>query len=196
MADENTPLDPPPPNMPADESESVLPSASARFRSVAQGAINNAKTSHSNSSLAAAVTAAAARAKAASAAEAGSAANGPVDITATPPPTGTPPPPPTSTDAPPLSQMKSKAIYDIARTKIMANRALYRLSSETGFIKLRSRPPPKIPGSGSTIASGTVGATNGAKEAPPVNGQQPAKAVSGWKEQGAIDSGKKAAPAP
>ncbi|KAJ2077898.1 hypothetical protein GGI16_008029, partial [Coemansia sp. S142-1] len=115
MADENTPLDPPPPNMPADESESAMPSASARFRSVAQGAINNAKTSQSsNSSLAAAVAAAAARAKAASAAEAGSAANGPVDITATPPPTGTPPPPPTSTDASPLSQMKSKAIYDIA----------------------------------------------------------------------------------
>ncbi|KAJ2058499.1 Tricalbin-2 [Coemansia sp. S146] len=192
MADENTPLDPPPPNMPADESESVLPSASARFRSAAQGAINNAKASQSNSSLAAAVTAAAARAKAASAAE----VNGPVDFTATPPPTGTPPPPPTSSDPPSLSQMKSKAIYDIARTKIMTNRALYRLSSETGFIKLRSRPPPKVPGSGSTIGSGTVGATNGTKDAPQANGQQPAKGVVGWKEQGAIDSGKKAAPAP
>ncbi|KAJ2745348.1 Tricalbin-2 [Coemansia sp. BCRC 34301] len=208
MAGENTP---PPSNMPADEPESVLPSASARFRSAALGAISNggAKPSQSNSSLAAAVSAAAARAKASSAAAAEGGAvngNGSLDATAisTPPPTGTPPPPPTSksSESPSLSGLKSKAIYDIARTKIMTNRALYRLSSDTGFIKLRSKPPPKIPGSGATVASGGPSSSSGlpngtgAKEAAPVNGQQLAKGVVGWKEQGAIDSGKKTAPAP
>ncbi|KAJ2000132.1 Tricalbin-2, partial [Coemansia sp. S85] len=149
----------------------------------ARGAMNNgngAKTSQSStSSLAAAVTAAAARARAES--------SGEVD---TPPPSGAPPPPP----PPAASVLKSKAIYDIARTKIMADRALYRLSTETGFIKLRSKPPPKLPGSGSTVAS--AGVPNGKEAAPAVNGAVPAKGVAGWKEQGAIDSGKKAAPAP
>ncbi|KAJ2829689.1 Tricalbin-2, partial [Coemansia furcata] len=193
MADANTPQEPPPPsNMPADEGESAVPSATSRFRLAARGAMNNAKASQSNSSLAAAVSAAAARAKAAS----GEGVDEPVDSTAveTPPPTGTPPPPPSST-TPSLSQMKSKAIYDIARTKIMTNRALYRLSSETGFIKLRSKPPPKLPGSGSTVASAPNGVH--AKDAhPPSVHHPPAKGVAGWKEQGAIDSGKKAAPAP
>ncbi|KAJ2813627.1 Tricalbin-2 [Coemansia furcata] len=193
MADANTPQEPPPPsNMPADEGESAVPSASARFRLAARGAMNNAKASQSNSSLAAAVSAAAARAKAAS----GEGVDEPVDTTAveTPPPAGTPPPPPSST-TPSLSQMKSKAIYDIARTKIMTDRALYRLSSETGFIKLRSKPPPKLPGSGSTVASAPNGVH--AKDAhPPSVHHPPAKGVAGWKEQGAIDSGKKAAPAP
>ncbi|KAJ2891466.1 Tricalbin-2, partial [Coemansia aciculifera] len=103
--------------------------------------------------------------------------------------------------------MKSKAIYDIARTKILANRALYRLSTETGYIKLRTKPAPKVPGSNATVASGSATA-NGAhgKDAvhpPPlshtpsaVHGQHLAKGVVGWKEQGAIDSGKKAAPGP
>ncbi|KAJ2488369.1 Tricalbin-2 [Coemansia sp. RSA 2050] len=184
MGDDNAPLDPPS-NMPLDENESVLPTASARFRLAARGAMNNgsgAKTSQSSTtSLAAAVTAAAARARAES--------SGEVD---TPPPSGAPPPPAAAA----ASLLKSKAIYDIARTKIMADRALFRLSTETGFIKLRSRPPPKVPGSGSTVAS--AGVPNG-KEAPPaVNGAAvpPAKGVAGWKEQGAIDSGKKAAPAP
>ncbi|KAJ2030965.1 Tricalbin-2 [Coemansia sp. S610] len=182
MAGDNTPLDPPS-NMPLEEGESVLPTASARFRLAARGAMNNgngAKTSQSStSSLAAAVTAAAARARAES--------SGEVD---TPPPSGAPPPPP----PPAASVLKSKAIYDIARTKIMADRALYRLSTETGFIKLRSKPPPKLPGSGSTVAS--AGVPNGKEAAPAVNGAVPAKGVAGWKEQGAIDSGKKAAPAP
>ncbi|KAJ2789513.1 hypothetical protein GGI18_002360, partial [Coemansia linderi] len=127
MAGDNTPLDPPS-NMPLEEGESVLPTASARFRLAARGAMNNgngAKTSQSStSSLAAAVTAAAARARAES--------SGEVD---TPPPSGAPPPPPPP-PPPAASVLKSKAIYDIARTKIMADRALYRLSTETGFIKL------------------------------------------------------------
>ncbi|KAJ2443396.1 Tricalbin-2, partial [Coemansia sp. RSA 2424] len=212
-----------PANMPAEETESAPPSASDRFRSAARGAMNNgamnngamnnggAKSSQSSSSLAAAVSAAASRAKAASAAsEEGGVVNGSgaLDATAieTPPPTGAPPPPPPKSSSPSgtpaLSQMKSKAIYDIARTKIMANRALYRLSSDTGFIKLRSKPQPKVPGSGATVASGAGSLPNGtgAKDASAAvaNGQpqQLAKGVVGWKEQGAIDSGKKAAPVP
>ncbi|KAJ2720615.1 Tricalbin-2 [Coemansia sp. Benny D115] len=116
----------------------------------------------------------------------------------------------------PLKEMKSKAIYDIARTKILTKRALYRLSSETGFVKLRSKNASKAAAGaqgsgGASIVSGAAAAaaaaSNGASaqadagSAPSTGaaadakaGKDSIKAVAGWKEQGAIDSGKKAAP--
>ncbi|PIA18508.1 hypothetical protein COEREDRAFT_79947 [Coemansia reversa NRRL 1564] len=97
---------------------------------------------------------------------------------------------------------KSKLIYDIARTKMLTQRTLYRLSTETGVIKLRSRPAAKTAG-GSSGASAITG--NVSEAAPAMGGEADTsaestaysapKAVIGWKDQGAIDSGKKAPPA-
>ncbi|KAJ2401916.1 Tricalbin-2 [Coemansia sp. RSA 2559] len=106
----------------------------------------------------------------------------------------------------PRKEMTSKLIYDIARTKMMAHRAAIRLSSETGFIKLRSKPAAAATkASGQSITNGT--ATAGASEQGGKDAKDGAsvsmkdasidqhKAVVGWKEQGAINSGKKSAPA-
>lgn len=91
----------------------------------------------------------------------------------------------------PLKEMKSKAIYDLAKTKMLASRAHYRLSSETGFIKLRSKPPAKAaqPAGKSTASQSGVSATHA--HPPPATKDT---AVAGWKEKGLIDSGKKPAP--
>ncbi|KAJ2708893.1 Tricalbin-2, partial [Coemansia spiralis] len=114
------------------------------------------------------------------------------------------PPNGSATATPPL---KSKLLYDIARTKMLTNRALFRLSSETGYIKLRSRAAAKP----FATSSGASGVTGNAGEAAATNGKADSgdgpsakdrgaasveyKAVAGWKEKGAIDSGKKAPPA-
>ncbi|KAJ2478150.1 Tricalbin-2 [Coemansia sp. RSA 2131] len=98
---------------------------------------------------------------------------------------------------------KSKLIYNIARTKMLTQRTLYRLSSETGFIKLRSKPAPKpAGGSGASATTGhtaeSAARTNGAQtngtEADAGSVANAPKPVVGWKEQGLINSGKKAAP--
>ncbi|KAJ2800092.1 hypothetical protein H4R20_004191 [Coemansia guatemalensis] len=103
---------------------------------------------------------------------------------------------------------KSKLIYDIARTKMLTQRTLYRLSTETGVIKLRSRPTAKATGgsSGASAITGnaseagaaaaTAAAAGGEAEAGAEGSAYSApKAVVGWKDQGAIDSGKQAPPA-
>ncbi|KAJ2160663.1 Tricalbin-2 [Coemansia sp. RSA 552] len=104
---------------------------------------------------------------------------------------------------------KSKLFYDIARTKVLTQRTLYRLSTETGYIKLRSRPATKAGGTNSNASAITghasevaaavqsqnvsdAGADAGSSSASTATRQ---KAVAGWKEQGAIDSGKKSPPA-
>ncbi|KAJ2224252.1 Tricalbin-2, partial [Coemansia sp. RSA 520] len=98
---------------------------------------------------------------------------------------------------------KSKLIYNIARTKMLTQRTLYRLSSETGFIKLRSKPAPKpAGGSGASTTTGhtaeSAARTNGTQtngtEADAGSVANASKPVVGWKEQGLINSGKKAAP--
>ncbi|KAJ1801336.1 Tricalbin-2 [Coemansia sp. RSA 2399] len=106
---------------------------------------------------------------------------------------------------PPRKEMTSKLIYDIARTKMMAHRTVIRLSSETGFIKLRSKPAAtatKASGQSITNGTATAGASEhggkDAKDGASVNSKDAAgidhhKAVVGWKEQGAINSGKKSA---
>ncbi|KAJ2376110.1 Tricalbin-2 [Coemansia sp. RSA 2607] len=115
-----------------------------------------------------------------------------------------------STTAPtpvPLKEMSSKAIYDIARSHILSKRVLYKLSSETGYIKLRSKNQAKAAGANASGgASITTAGANGASNAPASatnpagtdskdkDGSGSIKAVAGWKEQGAIDSGKKPAP--
>ncbi|KAJ2348424.1 hypothetical protein GGF43_004572, partial [Coemansia sp. RSA 2618] len=99
---------------------------------------------------------------------------------------------------------KSKLIYDIARTKMLTQRTLYRLSSETGFIKLRSKPVSKPTGAHSSASaitghtSESAAQTNGAGAEAEANAGSAAfeqKPVAGWKQQGLIDSGKKAPPA-
>ncbi|KAJ2306439.1 hypothetical protein H4S01_006451 [Coemansia sp. RSA 2610] len=103
---------------------------------------------------------------------------------------------------------KSKVIYDIARTKMLTQRTLYRLSTETGYIKLRSKPAPKPSTSGASAVTGhtaeaaTAGAHTNGTHAPGTESHAETsgtaegyKAVVGWKDQGAIDSGKKAPPA-
>ncbi|KAJ1722955.1 Tricalbin-2 [Coemansia erecta] len=108
----------------------------------------------------------------------------------------------------PLKEMNSKLIYDIARTHILTKRVLYKLSSETGYIKLRSKNQAKA--GGANASGGASITTAGANGAPhtPVSATNPSaaadskdkdgsgsiRAVAGWKEQGAIDSGKKPAP--
>ncbi|KAJ1822410.1 Tricalbin-2 [Coemansia sp. RSA 2599] len=113
-------------------------------------------------------------------------------------------------DSNPLKQVNTKILYDMARTNILARRVMYKLSSETGYIKLRSKNAAKAQGAGGTsaasasIANGapatpvSATAANGASLAEAGSGADAAssiKAVAGWKEQGAIDSGKKPAPA-
>ncbi|KAJ2559676.1 Tricalbin-2 [Coemansia sp. RSA 1933] len=103
-----------------------------------------------------------------------------------------------SAAAAPRKEMTSKLIYDIAKTKMMAHRTVIRLSSETGFIKLRSKPvaaaAPKASGQSITNgAAGAVASEQGGKDSSSNNSTK--DAVAGWKDQGAIDSGKKSAPA-
>ncbi|KAJ2778089.1 Tricalbin-2 [Coemansia javaensis] len=101
---------------------------------------------------------------------------------------------------------KSKLIYDIARTKMLANRTLYRLSTETGYIKLRSRPALKPAATAASASVHTAAASEAAASpaaaaaasehcADGASAYHEHKAVAGWKEKGAIDSGKKAPPA-
>ncbi|KAJ2676680.1 Tricalbin-2 [Coemansia sp. RSA 1085] len=103
---------------------------------------------------------------------------------------------------------KSKLIYDIARTKMLTQRTLYRLSTETGYIKLRSKPTAKLAGgthSSSSMFTGNTtepnanaaqtNGTDASTEGSSTTTTEAPKAVLGWKEQGQIDSGKKAAPA-
>ncbi|KAJ1951224.1 Tricalbin-2, partial [Linderina macrospora] len=110
--------------------------------------------------------------------------------------------------------LTSRAIYDIAKTKIMTQRALYKLSSETGFVKLRSKPTPiKTAATGSSASGINAAVTNGTPGGDKGKGKEAAKeaakeagagdkdaakpkqaSVVGWKEKGAIDSGKKEAP--
>ncbi|KAJ2706514.1 Tricalbin-2 [Coemansia sp. IMI 203386] len=105
----------------------------------------------------------------------------------------------------PLKPVDTKVLYDMARRNILTRRVMYRLSSETGYVKLRSKNAAKAPGAGNaSIANGaasTHGApatplspSNGASAENGTNGSGSIKAVAGWKEQGAIDSGKKPAP--
>ncbi|KAJ1900317.1 Tricalbin-2 [Kickxella alabastrina] len=130
------------------------------------------------------------------------------------PPTGPLPPPPAAAaqrqsgplsaeqsssvaeETVPLREMKSKAIYDIARTKILTKRTLFRLSTETGFIKLRARQAAAASGkSGSPAAAGAAEPGSATAAQAKDGGNGPVRSVAGWKEQGAIDSGKKPAPA-
>ncbi|KAJ1733653.1 Tricalbin-2 [Coemansia biformis] len=98
--------------------------------------------------------------------------------------------------------LKSKLLYDIARTKMLTSRTLYRLSTETGYIKLRSRTQSRQAAAGSSSASAMNGSASDAagaeNRAEGADGGSKAagdyKAVVGWKEKGAIDSGKKAPP--
>ncbi|KAJ2521457.1 Tricalbin-2 [Coemansia sp. RSA 1939] len=83
---------------------------------------------------------------------------------------------------------------------MLAHRTVIRLSSETGFIKLRSKPPAGTKPSGqSAVTNGTT--TGGSTKDKEVVGGEAAKdvpseykAVAGWKEKGAVDSGKRSAP--
>ncbi|KAJ1765518.1 Tricalbin-2 [Coemansia sp. RSA 1843] len=175
--------------MPVSEKGSTQSTASSRFRSLA---LNAAKMSASNGTPP----------------PNGPLPTAPSDKDNTAPPQSDKETSPAASDkdnsaTPPRKAMTSKLIYDIARTKMMAHRTVIRLSSETGFIKLRSKPAATTKASGNSTTNGTAAASeHGAKDAKDsasMGAKDDAthgnKAVAGWKEQGAIHSGKKSAPA-
>ncbi|KAJ2843676.1 Tricalbin-2, partial [Coemansia brasiliensis] len=185
-------------------SQHTASTPSSRFRMAAMGAMRSSQSPSMNGSTT---------------------ANGSAPNLQAAPPDGPLPPPPSSSQptleqksqneaASPVSNGsaksgpldKSKLIYDIARTKMLTQRTLYRLSTETGYIKLRSKPAGKLAGgahSSSSIVTGNTAEPNA--NASHTNGTDAStdgsstteapKAVLGWKEQGEIDSGKKTAPA-
>ncbi|KAJ2761951.1 Tricalbin-2, partial [Coemansia sp. BCRC 34490] len=181
--------------------------ASSRFRALAMNAARASAARNSpGASNGTTATAASASASAEKSATNGAAAS---SFANTSPPTGPLPPPPPNGDKnggasdappPPRTEMTSKMIYNIAKTKMLAHRTVIRLSSETGFIKLRSKPPAGTKPSGqSAVTNGTT--TGGSTKDKEVAGGEAAKdvpneykAVAGWKEKGAIDSGKQSAP--
>ncbi|KAJ1950949.1 hypothetical protein EC988_004201, partial [Linderina pennispora] len=79
--------------------------------------------------------------------------------------------------------LTSKAIYDIAKTKIMTQRALYKLSSETGFVKLRNKPTPiKAAATGTSISGVAAAVTNGTSDKSKEAGDQASASSVGDKD--------------
>ncbi|KAJ1964509.1 Tricalbin-2 [Dipsacomyces acuminosporus] len=215
---------PPIPNMPKEDSDQPTTTSSSRFRSAALGALSVSKSSSPAPPIASSPIPAANGVKDESAGETNgithanpdsekpAAANGIAGDSSQDQPhiNGT------CSDqqsvAGTSTPLTSKAIYDIARTKILTQRTLYRLSTETGYIKLRARPAAKAAASGASVVSGQPGAATTAANGtaadtpgkPAANGTatpssaatEAAKGVAGWKEKGALDSGKKTAPQP